>query len=286
MRLRPLGLRWQTAVLLGPALVLFALFFVWPLVEILRISFGSSQADQGMAEGFARFTASPVLRIVFLRTFEMAGVVTLCCLVLAYPAAYFITTLSRGWRAAALGLVLLPFWTSTLVRTYTWMVLLGREGLVNGALQWLGLTDAPVRLLFTPTAVYLAIVQIMLPLMILTLYSSMAELDAGLIRAARILGAPRWRAFWHVYLPMTVPGVIAGSVMVFILTLGFYITPALLGGPRLRTLANLIDLEVHQMNNWANASAIAVVLLLVTLACVGLLRLLVPERNLFGGAAR
>ena len=138
--------------------------------------------------------------------------------------------------------------------------------------------------MFTPLAVHLGMVQILLPVAILTLVGVMTELDAGLVRAARVLGASPWRAFWHVYLPMTKPGIVAAAMLLFILSLGFYITPALLGGPRHRTLANLIDLQVHQMNDWTAASAMALVLLATTIAAVALLRWLVPERNLYGGA--
>jgi len=141
-----------------------------------------------------------------------------------------------------------------------------------------------VRLMFTPLAVYLGMVQILLPLMVLTLYSVMADIDGGLSRAARILGASPWRAFRHVFLPLTIPGIVTGCVLVFILALGFFITPALLGGPRLRMLANLIDFEVHETLNWAQAAAIAVVLLAATLAAIGLFRLLVRERTLYGAA--
>lgn len=269
-------------LLLTPALLLFGLLFLYPLAEILRISLFGREGFS--TAGFERFWTSPVLRVVFWRTFRLAVEVTAICLLVGYPVAMFLTALSRGWRAAMVTLILLPLWTSVLVRSYTWMVLLGREGLVNTALQWLGLTDGPVRLMFTPFAVYLGMVQILLPLMVLTLYGVMADIDGGLSRAARILGASPWRAFLHVYLPLTVPGIVTGCVLVFILALGFFITPALLGGPRLRMLANLIDFEVHETLNWAQAAAIAVVLLAATLAAIGLFRVLVRERTLYGAA--
>lgn len=270
------------ALLLGPAVLLLGLLFLYPLAEILRLSlFGSAGFSTA---AFERFWTSPVLGVVFWRTFRLAVEVTLICLIVGYPVAMFLADLRRAWRMAVIILILLPLWTSVLVRSYTWMVLLGREGLVNTGLQWLGVTDAPLRLLFTPFAVYLGMVQILLPVMVLTLYGVMADIDGGLVRAARVLGATPWRAFRHVYLPLTVPGIVTGCVLVFILALGFFITPALLGGPRLRMLANLIDFEVHETLNWTQAAAIAIVLLAATLAAVGLFRALVRERTLYGAA--
>lgn len=273
---------WGTALLLAPAVLLLAGLFLYPMVEVLQLSLkGRGGAS---LEAFVRIWNSPVLAIVFTRTFRLALEVTLICLVIGYPVAAFLAARPAKWRVPLTTLILLPLWTSVLVRSYTWMVLLGREGLVNAAMQWTGLTDAPVRLLFTPFAVYLGMVQILLPIMVLTLTAAMTEIDLGLVRAARILGARPWRAFLHVYLPMTVPGIVTGCVLVFILSLGFYITPALLGGPRLRMLSNLIDFEIHESMNWGNAAAIAIVLLAATLATIGLFRLLLRERSLHGTA--
>jgi putative spermidine/putrescine transport system permease protein len=268
-------------LLAAPLLLLFAIFFVVPFVEIMRVSFAGKG---GATAGFAWLAASPVFAVVFVNTLKLALSVTLICLVVGYPAACFIAGQPASRRGIYLALVLLPFWTSVLVRTYTWSLVLGREGLLNASLLWLGLTDGPQRFLFTPLAVHLGMVQILLPVAILTLVGVMAELDTGLVRAARVLGASPLRAFWHVYLPMTKPGIVAAAMLLFILSLGFYITPALLGGPRHRTLANLIDLQVNQMNDWTAAAAMALVLLATTIAAVALLRWLAPERNLYGGA--
>lgn len=263
-----------------PLIVLFAVLFVVPLVEILRVSFAGKEG--GLA-GLEWLRNSPVVAIIFLRTFELAFWVTLLCLVIGYPVAAYIAARPERQRGVLLALILLPFWTSVLVRTYTWTVVLGREGLLNASLIWLGLAEGPQRFLFTPFAVQLGMVHILLPVAILTLVGVMTELDPGLVRAARVMGASPLRAFWHVYLPMTRPGIVAAAMLLFILSLGFYITPALLGGPRQRTLANLIDMEVHQMNNWTNASTLALVLMAATFALVALLRWLVPDRNLYGG---
>ncbi|MBM1172404.1 ABC transporter permease [Microvirga arabica] len=268
-------------LLVAPLLLLFAIFFVVPFVEIMRISFSG---QGGALAGATWLMSSSLFAVIFLNTLKLALTVTLICLGLGYPAACFIAGQPASQRGIYLALVLLPFWTSVLVRTYTWALVLGREGLLNASLIWLGLSDEPQRFMFTPLAVHLGMVQILLPVAILTLVGVMTELDPGLARAARVLGASPWRAFWHVYLPMTKPGIVAAAMLLFILSLGFYITPALLGGPRHRTIANLIDLQVHQMNDWTSASAMALVLLATTIVAVVLLRWLVPDRTLHGGA--
>lgn len=271
--------RWVGPLLAAPLVLLFAVFFVVPFAEILRVSFAGSG---GPADALAALWRSPVTAIVFLNTIKLAASVTTICLLAGYPAAAFIARQQPARRGVLLALVLLPFWTSVLVRTYTWSLVLGREGLLNASLIWLGVTDTPQRFMFTSLAVHLGMVQIMLPVAILTLVGVMTELDAGLVRAARVLGASPLRAFLHVYLPMTAPGVVAATTLVFILSLGFYITPALLGGPRHRTIANLIDMQVNQLNDWATAATMALALLAITLGAVALLRWLVPDRNLYG----
>ena len=241
-------------LLAAPLLLLFAIFFVVPFVEIMRISFAGKG---GAWAGVSWLMSSPVFAVVFLNTLKLALSVTLICLVLGYPAACFIAGQPASRRGIYLALVLLPFWTSVLVRTYTWSLVLGREGLLNASLIWLGITDEPQRFMFTPLAVHLGMVQILLPVAILTLVGVMTELDAGLVRAARVLGASPWRAFWHVYLPMTKPGIVAAAMLLFILSLGFYITPALLGAPGDYLLAQAIEVRVTTLAEFDVAAALS-----------------------------
>ncbi|BBK45057.1 hypothetical protein STVA_50770 [Allostella vacuolata] len=269
----------QLALLLGPAVALVGLLFLFPLFGVMKQSLFSPGFT---LESFAKLVNSPVAAIVMRRTFVLALTVTALCCVLGYPLAYFLATMSKRWRAFFLYLILLPFWISVLIRTYTWMVLLGREGLVNNALMGLGITDGPVQMLFTGFAVHLAMVQILLPIVILTCFASMVEIDPQLVRAARTLGATPFKAFARVFFPMSIGGAAAGAIICFILSLGFYVTPALLGGRRNIMLANLIDFEVHQTLNWSFASALALVLLAATLVLLGLFRLVAPERRLHG----
>jgi ABC-type spermidine/putrescine transport system permease subunit I len=168
-------------------------------------------------------------------------------------------------------LVLVPFWTSVLVRTYAWLVLLQRNGLINGWLQSLGLIDEPLQLAHNLTGSIIGMVHIMLPFLVLPLYASMKSIDLDLVRAAVGLGATPRRAFWTVFFPMSLPGLFAGVVLVFVLSLGFFVTPALLGGGRVQMLAQRIESTITLYSNWGAASALGVVLLLVTLALIWLL---------------
>ena len=270
---------YRLALMLGPAVALIGLLFLFPLFGILK----QSLFNPGFTlESFEKLVSSPVAAIVLRRTFGLALTVTVLCCVLGYPIAYFLATMGRRWRAFFLYLILLPFWISVLIRTYTWMVLLGREGLANNALLGLGIVDEPIQLLFTGFAVHLAMVQILMPIMILTCFAAMVEIDPQLVRAARTLGASPFKAFAKVFFPMSIGGAAAGAIICFILSLGFYVTPALLGGRRNIMLANLIDFEVHQTLNWSFASVLALVLLAATLVLLGLFRLVAPERRLHG----
>jgi len=224
-------------------------------------------------------TAAPedrVFRTLFYRTFEISFWVTVLCVVLGYPAAYTISTLSQRWANFAMALVLVPFWTSILVRTTAWFILLQREGPVNALLQAMRIADAPVSMIFTRFAVYVAMVHVLLPFVIMPLYSVMKGIDPVYMRAAASLGAPGWQRFLRVYLPMTMPGVAAGALMVFMLSVGFYITPALVGGPDDQMVSHFIAFYTNSTINWGMAAALATLLLVTTGVLVALARRLVP----------
>jgi len=199
------------------------------------------------------------------RTFWMSLVVTLICLALGYPLAYLLAALPPKTRNLLMILVLLPFYTSLLVRTAAWVVLLQKEGVVNDVLIWAGLTEAPVQLVFNRVGVYVAMTHILLPYMVLPLYSVMRSIDPYTLRAASSLGAPPVSAFLRVYLPQTLPGISAGSLLVFILAIGYYITPALLGGPKDQMLSYFVAYYVNSVIDWGMAAALGLVLLLATL---------------------
>lgn len=205
------------------------------------------------------------LRVLWA-TLKWSALVTLLCLVLGYPVAYLLTEAGPRVFTLALACVVLPFSMSLLVRTYAWMILLGHSGPVNGFLTWIGLTARPLPLLNTLFAVVLGMVQVLLPFMILSLYSAMKTIDPAYVRAASSLGAPPAQAFWRVFVPLSLPGIAAGSLLVFILSVGFFIVPALLGGLGDVWIAQLIETQVTALLDWPLAAALALVLLVVVLA--------------------
>ncbi|NLP60084.1 ABC transporter permease [Paraburkholderia sacchari] len=214
-------------------------------------------------------------RAVFMRTFAISGLVTLTTMLLGYPLAYWISILPARKANLVMILVLLPFWTSILVRISAWIVLLQGEGLVNKALMALHAISTPLSLLFNRTGVLIAMTHILLPFMILPLYSVMKSIPSSYTKAAISLGSHPFGAFWKVYVPQTLPGVGAGGLLVFITALGYYITPALLGGAGDQMVSYYIAYFTNVALNWGMACALGAVLLLVTLILFGLYRKIV-----------
>ena len=220
---------------------------------------------------------------IFWTTFEISLLVTALALLMGYPLAYLMSQLSPRWAGVCMIFVLIPFWTSLLVRTYAWLVLLQRRGLVNETLQDMGIIDAPLRLMHNYTGTVIGMLHIMLPFMILPLYAGLRAVDGNLMRAAANLGASPVRAFWTVFFPLSLPGVIAGSLLVFILSLGFYVTPALLGGGRVMMVSMKIQQNAGLYFDWGAASALGVVLLVITLLIFWILGRFMRVERLFGG---
>ena len=250
-------------ILLPAVLVLLALF-VYPLLGIVERSL-YKRGDGYTLAFYGQIWRVPVYLHVIGRTFRTSALVTLACLALGYPLAYLLATLRPRVTGLLMIVVILPFFTSIIVRTYAWMVLLGRNGVVNQSLTWLGLTEEPLPLLYNQGGVLIGMTYVLLPYMVLTVYSVMRGIEPGFIRAAHSLGASRWQAFRRVFLPLSLPGIAGGTILVFILSLGFFITPALMGGPSDVMIAMLIEREVEFTLNWSFASALAVILLLLTL---------------------
>ena len=249
-------------LLLLPALLVLALLFAYPLLGIVN----RSVYKAGYTLQFYRqIFRIPIYLQVLAATFKVSAVVTIVCLVLGYPLAYVLATRRPRTAQLLMIIVVLPFFTSIIVRTYAWMVLLGRNGIVNQYLMALGLTDKPLPLLYNQAGVVIGMSYVLLPYMVLTVYSVMRGIDPGLVRAAHSLGASRMQAFGRVFLPLSLPGIAGGTLLVFILSLGFFITPALMGGPGDMMIAMLIEREVEITLNWSFASALAVVLLALTL---------------------
>ena len=220
-------------------------------------------ADNAIAPAPA---AESVFRNVLARTLWISTVVTLACLLLGYPVALFIARQPPQRAALFLFLVLLPFWTSLLVRTVAWVVLLQREGILNNLLMSLGLVHEPLRMIFNRFAVYVAMVHVLLPFMVLPLFAVMKSISPSYERAAASLGAPPFTTFRRVFLPQTMPGIGAGCLMVFIQALGYYITPALVGGPHAQMISYFIAFYASRTVNWGMAAALSIMLLAATLA--------------------
>lgn len=257
--------RWRrphVAFLVVPAVLFLAAFYVYPLFRLLLVSL---DAPNFTLQNYVAFFTEGVYVRVLVQTFRVAASVTFLCLLIGYPTAYMLARTGTRLRNILLLLVLIPYLTSFLVRTYAWMVLLHRNGVINSVLLDTGIIDQPAKLIFNQIGVHVGMVHVMLPLMILPLFSVMRGIDFRLVTAAQSLGAGPTRAFWRVFFPLSLPGVRSGCLLVFLLSLGFYITPALLGGLRDVMLATFIEAYVTQLLQWGFAAAAAFILLVLTL---------------------
>jgi putative spermidine/putrescine transport system permease protein len=263
--MRPTEERRETlrhVLMLLPAVLVLAVLFAYPLLGIVNRSVYKAGYTLDMYRQIFRV---PVYLQVILATFKVSALVTIVCLALGYPLAYMLATRRPRTAQLLMIIVVLPFFTSIIVRTYAWMVLLGRNGIVNQYLMALGFSDKPLLLLYNQGGVVIGMSYVLLPYMVLTVYSVMRSIDPRLVRAAHSLGASRLQAFRRVFLPLSLPGIAGGTLLVFILSLGFFITPALMGGPGDMMIAMLIEREVEITLNWSFASALAVILLALTL---------------------
>ena len=256
-------------ILLLPATIWLLIFFIIPLIIVLVYSF----LERGTYGGVTwEFTLKNYQRLVndlylniFWRSLGLASLTTLICLIIGYPLAFFIATSSTRWRNLLLFLVIIPFWTNFLVRTYAWIIILRSEGMINTILQSLNLIQEPLNLLFTPFAVIVGLIYGYLPFMILPLYATIERLNFSLVEAAQDLGANQIRTFFRIILPLTLPGIIAGSILVFIPALGAFITPDILGGAKTVMVGNLIQNQFLQARDWPFGSALSMGLMVLVL---------------------
>ena len=256
-------------ILLLPATIWLLIFFIIPLIIVLVYSF----LERGTYGGVTwEFTLKNYQRLVndlylniFWRSLGLASLTTLICLIIGYPLAFFIATSSTRWRNLLLFLVIIPFWTNFLVRTYAWIIILRSEGMINTILQSLSLIQEPLNLLFTPFAVIVGLIYGYLPFMILPLYATIERLNFSLVEAAQDLGANQIRTFFRIILPLTLPGIIAGSILVFIPALGAFITPDILGGAKTVMVGNLIQNQFLQARDWPFGSALSMGLMVLVL---------------------
>jgi putative spermidine/putrescine transport system permease protein len=246
-----------------PALVLVVLFFVLPVLMLLLRSV--LEPEPGL-QNFATLLGSTTYLRIFLNTFIVAGVVTIISIVIGYPVAWLLAIMPEKWSRLVLAIIILSMWTNLLTRTYAWMVLLQRTGVINKSLMGLGLIDQPLPLVNNLVGVSIGMTYIMLPFVILPLMGVIRAIDPAILRAAALCGATSLQCFTRVLLPLSLPGIAAGALMVFVMSLGYFVTPALLGGTSNMMLAELVAQFVQSLVNWGMGGAAALVLLVVTLA--------------------
>jgi spermidine/putrescine transport system permease protein len=254
--------------LMAPGLLWLAIFMIVPCLIILATAFFTRGVYGGVdwsAFGFSNFVRSSewLYLSIFLDSARIALLAALIALVIGYPAAYAIAKAPQQWQVSLLILAILPFWTNYLIRTYAWIVLLNPSGLINSFLNWLGVTSAPLPLLYNEFAVILGLVYSYVPFVILAIYSALQRLDPSYAEASRDLGAGAWTTFWRVTLPLTVPGVAAGGVFVFVLSIGNFVTPDLLGGGKFQMAGNLIYDQFLSARDWPFGSALSVILIVI-----------------------
>lgn len=257
--------RWDLILLIAPMVLLVAAIFDFPLLNTALWSVSDPKTGVLTSQNFREFLDSNAYGHIIWRTFVISLEVTVATILLGYPLAYWITKLSQHLRLFVLGLVVMTFWISILVRTYAWIVILGNAGLVNRMLQWIGLTSRPVEFLYNELGIMIGMTNVLLPFLLLPLYAAMTRVDRRLLEVAETLGASRLRIFWQVFFPLTIPTLAASAILVFILSLGFYITPAVLGGGRVPLIANMMDLLINRFARWEIAAVVSVVLMSVTL---------------------
>ena len=253
---------WLPAV---PVVLLLGMVFFYPVLSLLSTSVTDPVVG---LQHYERIAEEPLYLLMMWRTAWIAMVVTVMTAVVGYPLAYYLTAAKPGIARFAMLMLFIPFWASILVRTYGVMVIMGRTGVLNNALIYLGIIDRPIQFMFNTVIVQIAMVQILLPFFVLPLYSVLKTIDLNLTQAARGLGASSWNVFTKVYFPLSLPGVYAGGLIVLVFSFGFFIVPSLIGGRRDVTLPMLIIQQFQGQINWGFGAAIGVLLLVCTLTVI------------------
>jgi putative spermidine/putrescine transport system permease protein/spermidine/putrescine transport system permease protein len=264
-------------VLCSPGLILVGLIIILPIGWLFWLSL-FDEAGTLSGANYARFFEQSSYVRTFITTFKVAFLVTGLCVLVGYPVTYMLSQIQRRAASICMVFVILPFWTSVLVRTYAWLVILQRKGLVNTWLIDLGVIDQPMPLAHNFTGVVIGMTHILLPFLVLPLYGSMKSIDSDYLRAGMNLGAGPTATFWQIFFPLSLPGLAAGIVMVFVLCLGFFVTPALMGGGNVIMWAMRMEQTTSLYSNWGAGSALGVVLLAVTLGLLGLFHRLMGAR--------
>jgi len=282
LKLQKIREQWMLLGLAAPSILTIIAVIMIPLGWLFYLSLIGKGGEFSLVN-YQKMIEYKSYARVYLTTFEVSFLTTLVCILIGYPLAYFLAQLPQRMAGIFMLTVLLPFWTSLLVRTYAWLVLLQKKGLLNEFAIQIGLWETPVKLVHNMTGTLIGMAHIMLPFLVLPLYGAMRRIEPDLMHAAANLGAKPAQAFWKVFFPMSLPGMVAGSLIVFVLCLGFYVTPAVLGGGRVVMVATQITAILENQFNWGAASALGVVLLIATLIILYLAgRLLKLDNVLFG----
>ena len=274
----------RTALLLLPALLMLGLVFLLPLILFFVQTLLVEVPATALPGLFTRVLTSRSMQVAMVSTLSIATAVTAVTLLLGYPVAFYLAN-RQGWRVSlVMFCIIVPYFTSIIVRTYSWMVLLGRDGIINQLLLESGLVTKPLPLLYNSFAIVVGMSYILLPYMILTLYAAIKAIDPSLPRAARALGAGPFTVFRRVYLPLSWHGVVSGCLIVLILGIGFFITPALMGGPGNVMVAMLVERSIEILLDWQTAAVMSVVLLAATLALYAVYGRVTDLRRMLGSA--
>ncbi|KGX68489.1 binding--dependent transport system inner membrane component family protein [Burkholderia pseudomallei TSV28] len=272
---------WRSFRLLAPALLLLVIFFLLPVLSLLLHSI--LEPTLGL-QNYTQLLGSTTYLRVFGNTFLVATVVTVATVAIGFPTAWLLAIAPRKVSSLLFSILLLSMWTNLLARTFAWMVLLQATGPINRTLTTLGLIHEPLALVNNLIGVTIGMTYIMLPFLVMPLHATLRSIDPSTLRAAAVCGASRWQAFWRVLVPLAMPGIASGALMVFVMALGYFVTPALLGGPSYMMLAELIAQLVQLLLNWGLAGAAAFVLLAATLSLYALqLRFTGSARASLGG---
>lgn len=275
--MRRVGFGWWLLIL--PAVLLLLAFYIAPIAQVLTISFTEPEPGLG---NYERLLTSGSVQRVILTTLRICVITTALALLLGYAVAYAITLASPRARSWWMMAVLVPLWISVLVRAFAWVTLLRRQGLVNDTLMGWGLISEPLPLVWNEFGILVGMVHYMVPFAVLPMLSAMREIDPRLLAAARGLGANRGQVFWKVFFPLSLPGVIASGVLVFIFSLGFYITPAILGGGKTLMVAEWISLQILDLIRWGLGTMMATMLIVAILVTLGAFSRVVDFRRMFG----
>ena len=286
MHERARGFRFGALWLAVPGLLFLAVFFAWPVAQLLGLSLFDPDGGKPSIATYERIAATDVYLRVLGITFRIAGYTALYSLLIGYPLAYWLARLPDIYRGRMLLFVMVPFWTSYLVKTFAWMIVLGRSGIINSLAMGAGIVDQPLPLLHNEFGVMVGMVHAMVPLAVMTMLPVMAGIDRRLVQAAQTLGASPAHAFWLVYFKLSLPGVAAAGLLVFISSLGFFIVPAFLGGRRETMLAQLIITQVQELLNWPFAGALAAMMLAAALVSCWVYDRVFGLSTIAGGSAQ